>query len=157
MLTIRHYWILLPDTTLITPWMDFTSLPHLWTRLLFTSPKTSWTCQTLRSVVDYCWVRVTCLLHGLWKSSEILDFFSVIVTGSSHLGYLGRQRSRKVIPLWACVCQNGNQVSQFLLIILLCRGNVACNSCKLWEHCNMVFFLSQITEYAAPSWWVLEN
>jgi hypothetical protein len=93
--------------TLTTLWMDFTLLLLLWTSLLFTSPRISWPCLTSRYVFwDTCF---NLSINYIMTLAELIGIniqyiFIVFILGSSHSWCLGRKRTGKIFPSWACLC-----------------------------------------------------
>lgn len=48
------------------------------------------------------------------------DLFEFVWLGSPHSWCMGRKRPGKIVPVWACVCQDGNYVSIWELICWYC-------------------------------------
>ena len=110
--------------TWITTWTVFTLLLLLWTSLLFTLPRTSWPCPTSRHVNCTHDSFIHCP-KTLVNETGHTQYFSLFFTGSSHSWYLGRQRSRKILPMRACLCQDGNQVSKCCIYITTTKQNTS--------------------------------
>ena len=110
--------------------MVSTLLLLLWERFLFTYQRTSWTCLTLRKGILSISSRIFSICSwSLEKNPFLLQFFHIFI-GSSHSWYLGRQRSHKVLSVWACICKVGNQVRNISHSLLLAQIlSLSCNMC----------------------------